>query len=82
MRLCVLGAGAVGSAVVELAAEHGHVVTAFADSDSAVVDADGIDADAVLSKKREDGVVGDADPESVFDADYDVLVEATPTTLG
>ncbi|WEL24874.1 homoserine dehydrogenase [Haloferax volcanii] len=77
MRLCVLGAGAVGSAVVELAAEHGHVVTAFADSDSAVVD-----ADAVLSKKREDGVVGDADPESVFDADYDVLVEATPTTLG
>ncbi|CQR50933.1 MULTISPECIES: homoserine dehydrogenase [Haloferax] len=82
MRLCVLGAGAVGSAVVELAAEHGHVVTAFADSESAVVDADGIDADAVLAKKREDGVVGDADPESVFDADYDVLVEATPTTLG
>ncbi|GGC54735.1 homoserine dehydrogenase [Haloferax sulfurifontis] len=82
MRLCVLGAGAVGSAVVELAAEHGHVVTTFADSESAVVDADGIDADAVLSKKREEGVVGDADPESVFDADYDVLVEATPTTLG
>ncbi|ELZ63121.1 MULTISPECIES: homoserine dehydrogenase [unclassified Haloferax] len=82
MRLCVLGAGAVGSSVVELAAEHGHVVTAFADSDSAVVDADGIDADAVLSKKREDGVVGGADPGAVFDADYDVLVEATPTTLG
>jgi len=82
VRLCVLGAGAVGSSVVELAAEHGHVVTAFADSDSAVVDADGIDADAVLSKKREDGVVGGADPGAVFDADYDVLVEATPTTLG
>mgnify|MGYP000215223542 CR=1 FL=1 len=82
MRLCVLGAGAVGSAVVELAAEHGHVVTGFADSESAVVDADGIDADAVLSKKHADGVVGDGDPESVFDADYDVLVEATPTTLG
>ncbi|WP_148415907.1 homoserine dehydrogenase [Haloferax sp. KTX1] len=82
MRLCVLGAGAVGSAVVELAAEHGHVVTAFADSESAVVDADGIDAEAVLSKKRADGVVGDADPAAVFDADYDVLVEATPTTLG
>jgi len=82
VRLCVLGAGAVGSAVVELAAEHGHVVTGFADSESAVVDADGIDADAVLSKKHADGVVGDGDPESVFDADYDVLVEATPTTLG
>jgi len=82
VRLCVLGAGAVGSAVVELAAEHDHVVTGFADSESAVVDADGIDADAVLSKKHADGVVGDGDPESVFDADYDVLVEATPTTLG
>ncbi|ELZ72927.1 homoserine dehydrogenase [Haloferax prahovense DSM 18310] len=82
MRLCVLGAGAVGSAVVELAAEHGHVVTAFADSESAAVDADGLDADAVRSKKRDDGVVGEADPGAVFDADYDVLVEATPTTLG
>ncbi|AKU06721.1 MULTISPECIES: homoserine dehydrogenase [Haloferax] len=82
MRLCVLGAGAVGSAVVELAAEHGHAVTAFADSESAAVDADGLDADAVLSKKRDDGVVGEAAPEAVFDADYDVLVEATPTTLG
>ncbi|WP_049968087.1 homoserine dehydrogenase [Haloferax prahovense] len=82
MRLCVLGAGAVGSAVVELAAEHGHVVTAFADSESAAVDADGVDADAVRSKKRDDGVVGEADPGAVFDADYDVLVEATPTTLG
>ncbi|QOS10720.1 homoserine dehydrogenase [Haloferax gibbonsii] len=82
MRLCVLGAGAVGSAVVELAAEHGHAVTAFADSESAAVDADGLDADAVLSKKRDDGVVGEAPPEAVFDADYDVLVEATPTTLG
>ncbi|REA05804.1 homoserine dehydrogenase [Haloferax sp. Atlit-6N] len=82
MRLCVLGAGAVGSAVVELAAEHGHAVTAFGDSESAAVDADGLDADAVLSKKRDDGVVGEAPPEAVFDADYDVLVEATPTTLG
>ncbi|ELZ83601.1 homoserine dehydrogenase [Haloferax gibbonsii ATCC 33959] len=82
MRLCVLGAGAVGSAVVELAAEHGHAVTAFADSESAAVDADGLDADAVLSKKRDDGVVGEAPPEAVFDAAYDVLVEATPTTLG
>ncbi|MGB9957521.1 homoserine dehydrogenase [Haloferax prahovense] len=82
MRLCVLGAGAVGSAVVDLAAEHGHTVTAFADSESAAVDADGLDADAVLAKKQEDGVVGEADPAAVFDADYDVLVEATPTTLG
>ena len=36
-RLAVLGAGAVGRSVVELADEYGHTVTAVADSSSAVV---------------------------------------------
>ena len=82
MRLAVLGAGAVGGSVVELAGDYGHTVTAFADSQSAVVDADGIDADGAIERKRRDGIVGDADPEDALTADYDVLVEATPTTLG
>ena len=82
MRLAVLGAGAVGRSVLDLADEHGHTVTAVADSGSAVVDATGVDAEAVLARKREDGVVGDADPSRALAADYDVLVEATPTTLG
>ncbi|WP_424001232.1 homoserine dehydrogenase [Haloarcula salina] len=82
MRLAVIGAGAVGSSVVELAADYGHSVTAFADSSSAVVDADGIDTDAVLERKRVDGVVGDGAPNEALSADYDALVEATPTTLG
>ncbi|SEH57538.1 homoserine dehydrogenase [Halopenitus malekzadehii] len=82
MRLAVMGAGAVGSSVVELAGEYGHDVTAFADSRSAVVDADGIDAPTVLERKEHEGVVGDADPEEALAATYDVLVEATPTTLG
>ncbi len=82
MRLAVLGAGAVGRSVVDLAAEYGHVVTAVADSGSSVVDPDGLDAEAVLDRKERDGVVGDADPADVLTADYDVLVEATPTTLG
>ncbi len=43
MRLAVIGAGAVGSSVVELASDHGHSVTAFADSSSAVIDSAGID---------------------------------------
>jgi len=81
-RLAVLGAGAVGSSVVELAAEYGHEVVAFADSSSAVVDADGIDAAATLERKRAEGTVGDDDPDAALAADYDVLVEATPTTLG
>jgi homoserine dehydrogenase len=82
VRLAVLGAGAVGSSVVELAGEYGHTVTAFADSRSAVVDADGIDGEAAVERKESDGIVGDANPEDALDAEYDALVEATPTTLG
>jgi homoserine dehydrogenase len=82
-RLAVIGAGAVGSAVVDLAAEYGHSVVAFADSSSAVVDEGegGIDADAALERKDSAGRVGDDAPEAALDADYDALVEATPTTL-
>jgi homoserine dehydrogenase len=81
-RLAVLGAGAVGGSVAELAASYGHTVTAFADSSSAVVAADGVDAASALARKNDEGVVGGADPEDALSADYDVLVEATPTTLG
>ena len=77
-----MGAGAVGTSVVDLASEYDHTVTAFADSRSAVVDADGIDGGAVVERKESEGIVGDADPEDALGADYDVLVEATPTTLG
>nr|WP_264475332.1 homoserine dehydrogenase [Halorubellus salinus] len=76
-----MGAGAVGRSVVALAGEHGHDVVAVADSQTAVVDDDGLDAQAVLNRKSERGSVGDADPGAALDAEYDVLVEATPTTL-
>ncbi|MFB6354641.1 MAG: homoserine dehydrogenase [Halobacteriales archaeon] len=82
MRLAVIGAGAVGRAVVELAGDDGHSVVAVADSTSAVVDEAGLDVDAVLERKAAEGVVGDADPDAALSADYDALVEATPTTLG
>jgi homoserine dehydrogenase len=82
MRVAVMGAGAVGSSVLELAEEYGHTVVAMADSSSAALDADGLDAKAVLSRKDEEGVVGAADPADALDDEYDVLVEATPTTLG
>ncbi|MCO8244593.1 MULTISPECIES: homoserine dehydrogenase [unclassified Haladaptatus] len=82
MKLAVFGAGAVGRSVAELAAEYGHTVTALADSSGAVVDADGIDVESVLARKQSDGTVGDADPETALESEYDVLVEATPTTLG
>ena len=86
MRLAVVGAGAVGRSVVELAGEHGHDVVAVADSSSAIVTDDansgGVDAEAVVTRKAESGIVGDDDPTDALAADYDVLVEATPTTLG
>ena len=82
MKLAVMGAGSVGRSVAELATGRGHAVVAIADSGSAAVDDGGIDVDAALGRKREDGVVGDADPAEALEADYDALVEATPTTLG
>ena len=81
MRLAVIGAGAVGRSVVDLAAEYDHDVVAVADSESAVVDPDGVDSASVLTRKTERGVVGDDDPADALAAEYDVLVEATPTTL-
>ena len=82
MNLAVVGCGAVGRSVVDLAAAHGHEVVAVADSRSAAVDPGGLDAAVVLDRKDGEGVVGDADPDDALAADYDALVEATPTTLG
>jgi homoserine dehydrogenase len=82
MRLAVLGAGAVGESVAELAGAYGHTVTALADSSGAVVDEDGVDVAAALSRKAETGSVGGEDAAAALEADYDALVEATPTTLG
>ncbi|HKJ58107.1 MAG TPA: homoserine dehydrogenase, partial [Halobacteriales archaeon] len=81
MRIAVLGAGAVGRSVAELAGEYGHEVVGVADSTGAVVDDDGIDVEAALASKDETGIVGEADPGDVLEADYDAIVEATPTTL-
>jgi homoserine dehydrogenase len=82
VRLGIVGAGAVGTSVAELAADYGHTVTAIADSGSAAVDGDGLDVGATLDRKAGEGVVGDRAPEAALEGPYDVLVEATPTTLG
>jgi homoserine dehydrogenase len=82
VNVAVLGAGAVGTSVAELADEYGHTVTAIADSASAAVDPDGIDVDAALAAKEAGDPLGSAAPEDALDGSYDVLVEATPTTLG
>lgn len=82
MRLAVIGSGAVGRSVIDLASEYGHSVTAVADSESSAIDPDGLDPTTVLTRKDEEGRVGSSDPEEALESEYDVLVEATPTTLG
>ncbi|MFC6992613.1 homoserine dehydrogenase [Haladaptatus sp. GCM10025707] len=82
MKLAILGAGAVGRSVAELADEYGHTVTALADSQSAAIDPAGIDIDGALDRKSRGKQVGNDDPDAVLAGEYDVLVEATPTTLG
>ena len=92
MRLTILGAGAVGGAVAELAREYGHEVVALADSSSSIVAdgagagssnaTNGIDVEAALERKSDGETLGSTPVDAVFEADYDVLVEATPTTLG
>ncbi|GAB7094347.1 homoserine dehydrogenase [Halolamina litorea] len=81
MKLAVMGVGAVGRAVVELAEDYGHEVVGLADSTGAAL-GEPLDVAAVLAEKDETGVVGRTSHEELLDADYDVLVEATPTTLG
>lgn len=82
MRLAIMGAGAVGASVAELASAYSHEVTAIADSNSAAIDSNGLDIEAALATKGTSGTIGDDSPENVLEAEYDVLVEATPTTLG
>ena len=82
MKLAILGAGDVGRSVADLAGEYGHDVVALADSSHAAVDPNGIAVESALERKVGGEAVGTADPEDVFETDYDVLVEATPTTLG
>jgi homoserine dehydrogenase (EC 1.1.1.3) len=82
MRLAIIGAGSVGRAVLDQASHRGHSVVAIADSSTAAVDPAGVDAAEVLRRKAQEGQVGAAAPDALFEAPYDVLIEATPTTLG
>ncbi|MCH7660729.1 MAG: homoserine dehydrogenase [Euryarchaeota archaeon] len=82
MKLAIVGVGAVGRSVLDLAREYGHSVTAIADSESAAVDSAGLDPERVIARKDDEGRVGSRVPEEALKSEYDVLIEATPTTLG
>jgi homoserine dehydrogenase len=82
MRIAIVGVGTVGMQVLQRAEQDGHTVVGVADSKSGAVDEEGLDLSQILSEKEYRGQVGSGDIEAVLEADYDVLVEATPTTLG
>ncbi len=82
MKLAILGVGSVGQSVAELAEEYGHEVVALADSTHAAVDESGIDVAAALEAKQAGKPISETNASALFETDYEVLIEATPTTLG
>jgi homoserine dehydrogenase len=84
MKIAILGMGAVGRGILEMVdgKDLGLTVTGLADSKSALMDKDGIHIEEVLSAKLERGYCGDKSlsaTDIVERADYDVLIEVTPT---
>jgi len=84
VKIAVIGLGSVGRGVLEtLAGKNiGLSVTGIADSKSGYIDPSGIDIKKVLMQKKKTGRCGDAGVTAmdvVREADYDILVEVSPT---
>jgi homoserine dehydrogenase len=84
MKIAIIGMGAVGRGILEQIEKKdlGLVVTGLADSKSALMDKDGIHIEDVLKAKSERGFCGDKSlsaTDVIEKADYDALVEVTPT---
>ncbi|WP_292368670.1 homoserine dehydrogenase [Methanoregula sp. UBA64] len=84
MKAALIGLGSVGRGIAEMIAHKdlGISVTGIADSKSGLICNAGIDVAAVLETKQKTGACGDpavSAEEIVKKADYDVLIEVTPT---
>jgi homoserine dehydrogenase len=84
MKIALIGLGSVGRGVAEMVAKKdlGFTITAVADSRSGCMDAGGIDIPALLAKKKKNGSCGETGISAldiVKKADYDILVEVSPT---
>ena len=86
MRIVILGFGSVGRGIARaiLAKNLDLTVTGLADSRSGLIDPAGIDLLAALDRKGNGDLCGNPDvspADVVAKADYDVLVEVTPTNV-
>ena len=88
LRVALLGLGSVGLGVVNVLSNpiHGCTITAVADSKSGVIsqNGEGIQINEILSRKKKTGLCGDVTINAekiVQEADYDVLVDVTPTNI-
>lgn len=84
MRIAIIGFGSVGRGVAEAVAanSNGLVVTAVADSKSAVIDESGLNVEEILKTKKTTGMCGSPDitVSDIISSDaYDILVEVSPT---
>jgi homoserine dehydrogenase len=84
MKVALIGLGSVGRGVAEMLSKKdlGLVLTGIADSKSAFMDPAGIDIARVLANKKMNGYCGDQKltaEDVIKKADYDVLIEVTPT---
>jgi homoserine dehydrogenase len=86
MKIAILGFGSVGQGVARMIQEKdfGLSITAIADSRSGLIDKNGINPENVLSRKKEGLPVGNTETTArtvLTTADYDALVEVTPTNI-
>ncbi|MFA7073391.1 MAG: homoserine dehydrogenase, partial [Methanoculleus sp.] len=86
MRIALLGFGSVGRGIARAILAKGLdiTVTGLADSRSGIIDAGGIDLAAALARKEQGGPCGNpgVSPMDVVEkAEYDILVEVTPTDV-
>ncbi|MBP1929235.1 homoserine dehydrogenase [Methanolinea mesophila] len=84
MKVALIGMGSVGKGILECLGRKdlGITITGIADSKSGLMDHDGIPVAEILAAKQERGFVGDKGISAldvIGSADYDVLVEVTPT---
>lgn len=82
-NIALIGIGSVGRGVGEVLLKDGRFrIVAAADSKSGVVDPTGVDIEQLLAKKKKTGRCGDASwtaSRIASEAEYDILVEVTPT---